>query len=371
MVRFASPAPYPVLQILSKNLKHNLKVIRQHIGKAKILIPVKANAYGCGLSQLIPFFIKEEIDYLGVANPHEGVLARSFGYQGEILNLGAFFKENIDLFFNHDIQVAITDLWQIPFLEKKAREKKQKIKVHIKWDLGMGRLGLKKENFQEACSLFLKSPNISIRGLFTHFPCADSHAKRTLKQLSEFLAISDSFMTKLSLDKAKVILHVANSYALMLYPETHLDMVRPGIFFYGYFQSEKDRKKYFPFFPIKPSLRLLARPFSLRILNKGDTVSYGSTYTCPKNNYPVGVFPIGYADGIPRALSNKKISFSGHPLLGRVTMDQIILGNVTTDNPIEILGESEPTLEKWGDLSCSFSYEILTGLGHRLRRELV
>lgn len=346
-------------------------LIRSHVGKAKILIPVKANAYGCGLSQLIPFFVEEKVEYLGVANPHEGVLARSLGYKGVILNLGSFFPENADLFFHHRIHPTITDLWQVSFLEKRAQEKGMVIDVHVKLDVGMGRLGLKEENLSAFQKAFALTKHLRISGIFTHFPCADGRPGITLRQLSRFLQLSQRLIKELSLNREDLLLHAANSYAMMRFPETHLDMVRPGLFFYGYFQNEKDRRRYHNLFPIKPSLRLIARPFSLRRLRRGDTVSYGSTYVCRKDDYPVGVFPLGYADGLPRALSNKNISFSGHPLLGRVTMDQIVLGNVESDEPVEILGEKAPSLEQWGDLSCSFAYEIMTGLGQRLRRELV
>ncbi len=371
-VRFSSPPPYPALQILRKNLQHNLELIKKHAPGAQILIPVKANAYGCGLSQIMPFFIENEIPYLGVANPHEGLLARSYGYRGDILNLGGFYPENIDLFFNHNILPAVTDLWQIDLLQQRAAELNTTLKLHIKWDLGMGRIGLTQHQFAEAVEQFRQTDRLNITGLFTHFPCADDpNTALTLNHLKRFQDLATNFLAALHIPREQVLLHSANSYAMLRFPETHLDMVRPGLLFYGYFQNEADRLRYSKIFPVKPSLRLVARPISLRELKKGDTVSYGSLYVCEEESRRVGVIPLGYADGIPRALSGSKVHFSGHPLLGRVTMDQIIVGDLTTDEIFEVLGENSSSAEFWGDVSCSFAYEIITGLGQRLRRELV
>lgn len=369
---FSSPPPYPVLQILSSHLLHNLKTIRNHCKNTSILIPVKANAYGCGLEEIMPFFIEHEIEAIGVANPQEGVLARSYGFKGMILNLGGFYRENANLFFEHNITPSITDFWQIQVLKHCAQEFNTILPVHLKWDLGMGRIGLKKEQYSSVVTALREPSNLKVTGLFTHFPCADSDdAALTFSQLNVFQELALSFLSDLSLPREQVTLHCANSYAMMRFSETHLDMVRPGILFYGYYQSENDRLRYRDSFCVKPALRLIAKAISLRQLAKGDTVSYGSLYTCTKEIEEVGVIPLGYADGIPRALTNTSVHFSGHPLLGRVTMDQIILGGVICDEPLEILGGDCTSVERWGDLSSSFSYEIITGLGQRLRRELV
>lgn len=370
MNTLASPPPYPYLEISASALDHNLALIKKITG-TKVLIPVKANAYGFGLDIIMPYFMKSDVDYLGVANPHEGELIRTLGWQKPILNLGGFFPENASDIFYWNITPSLTDISQIKILNAQAQVLgKSEISVHIKWDLGMGRIGIRLAQYPELLSALQAHPNIRVTGLFTHFPNADNaESGQTARQLALFKKTADNFISQLNLQRENVLLHTANSYAMIHCPESHLDMVRPGILFYGYFQSEEDRLSLKEKFPFMPALKLKAYPISLRKLSKGDTVSYGSQYIVQEDNYPVGVLPVGYGDGLPRAVSNR-VKFSGYPLLGRVTMDQIVLGGLDTFREIQILGDSSPSVEQLGDISGSFSYEILTGLGNRLRRTL-
>ncbi len=361
----------PTLQISSSALKHNLELIRGLIKqpKVKVLLPVKANAYGCGLTTLLPFIKSINIDMLGVANFFEAIQIRKGGFKKGILLLGSFYKENVNLFFQEDVTPVIADIWQIKFLEEECQKRKKKLDIHVKWDMGMGRLGICPDQKELFLSVFSKTSFLRIRGLMTHFPRTDR--KSSLEQLKKFINLSKLLIRRASLNRENVILHSANSYAILNYSESALDMIRPGIFFYGYFQTFKDYKKLHYKFPIRPCLKLTSKPFLQRFLKKGDKISYAATYQVKKNNYPVGILPIGYADGIPISLSNK-VSFSGFPLLGRVTMDQIILGGITRlDQMIEILGENSPPLEYWGYLSKTITYEIMTGLGHRLMKKLI
>lgn len=370
MNTLASPPPYPYLEISSKALDHNLSLIKKLTG-TRVLIPVKANAYGFGLDIIMPYFIRSSVDWLGVANPHEGELIRTLGWQKPILNLGGFFPENASDIFYWNITPSLTDISQIEILDKQAEVLgKSEINVHIKWDLGMGRIGIRENQANILAEKLKLHPRIKVTGLFTHFPNADNTSdQKTNHQNTIFINLANSFMKEMGLQRENILLHAANSYAMINFPETHFDMVRPGILFYGYFQNEEDRLSLQEKFPFKPGLKLKAYPISLRRLNKGDTVSYGGHYTVEEDNYPVGVIPVGYGDGLPRAVSNK-VKFSGYPLLGKVTMDQIVLGGLSEYREIEILGEGSPSVEKLGDLSDSFSYEIITGLGNRLRRTL-
>lgn len=375
MKSFVSPEPYPVLEIQSSNLKHNLNIFRrtldQHNGHTvKILIPVKANAYGFGMDTLMPFFIENDIDCLGVANPKEGARARSLGWTKPLLNLGSFFEQNIDYFFEHNITPTIVHPDQISILDRKAASLSEVLKVHIKWDTGMGRLGISPDDYPCIIEKLKSTSHLKISGLYTHFPRADSgSANPTERQRRLFDEITKKIIIDLALNREELVLHSANSYASILHPKTHYDMIRPGILFYGYFQTMNDRKKYEKNFPFRGGLSLKARPFSIRKLRKNDTISYGSTFRV-KNEMLAGVLPLGYADGIPRSLSNK-MKFGAHRLIGRVTMDQIILSDVTEDKPIELISNNTQPLEYWADLDGTISYELLTGLGLRLRRILV
>ena len=233
----------------------------------KVLIPVKANAYGCGLNAILPFLKEADIDMLGVANLREAQEIRRSGFKKSVLLLGSFYKKNVSVIFQENITPLITDLWQIEFLEKEAKARGSYLDIHVKWDLGMGRLGLLPDQEKLFLTHFSKTSSLKIKGMMTHFP--GPGRKASLKQLARFMSLAERVIRAASLDREDVILHSANSYALLNYPESALDMIRPGLIFYGYFQNFKDYKKLSPKFPIRPSLRLTSKPFSQRILKKG------------------------------------------------------------------------------------------------------
>lgn len=364
--------PYPTLEISAGALKSNLLLLRKIAHNKKILIPVKANAYGCGIKELLPFFNENQIDYLGVANPFEGKNIRTLGCKKPILLLGSFFPEHIPIIINHGLEPSLTDVWQIRALANAAEHRDKPIAVQIKLDLGMGRIGFLKSQISTLIDELKQFPSLKISGIFTHFPnAARPRERQTRKQLQSFNEVSTHIITQLKLKRENLLLHTANSYATIHYPESHFDLIRPGILFYGYFHSFSHKKKYGRQFPFKGAVKLTAAPISLRRLEAKTSISYGSTFVVPKNNFHVGVFPLGYGDGIPRELSNKKTYFGSYPLLGRVTMDQIILGGVCENKPIDILGGKGLAIEKAGDDSSSFSYEILCGIGNRIKRVLV
>ena len=372
---------YPVLEILSSALNNNINLLRNccNNNNLKVLVPVKANAYGCGLDIIIEYAKHHpSIDILGVANPYEAIQIREANWTKDILNLGGFYKQDIHLFLKYNIIPSITDKSHISILEAEGRKNNKIINVHLKLDLGMGRIGLLPSEINECIALLKNSKFCKIKGIFTHYPSSDIKPKfinrkntPTLLQYKHFLDITDKIITDLKLERKNIILHSANSYATFHYPETTLDMIRPGLFFYGYFNNDIDKKKYQSILPLQPCLRLFAKPISYRCLSKGSSISYGSLYKIKKHNQEVAVLPLGYADGIPRCLTNN-ISFGKYPLLGRVTMDQIIVGNVNNEiYQIELLGENTPPLETWASKTNTISYEIMTNLGNRLQRILI
>lgn len=358
----------PELRIHRSALEHNLNQFRKLAPKSKILLPVKANAYGCGIGTLFPFFMSAPVDMLGVANVAEGVELRRLGWQKPILLLGGFFRESLREILESRITPSITDLWQVLELNAAASDPAE---IHIKLDLGMGRIGIRRDQIGAVLAALKEAKKLRVAGIFTHFPHAGENAgPATLRQNAEFEKLAAHIFQELELTREDVILHAANSYSAAFFPGTHHAMIRPGILFYGYYQSESDRLHYNARLNFKPSLELVATPISLRTLNQSEGISYASLYIVASKEEHVGVLPLGYADGIPRALSNQ-IQFGDYPLRGRVTMDQIILGNVTEAKPIRLLGEGVPSLEHWGELAHSFSYEIMSHLGNRLRRILV
>lgn len=373
---YFGPHGHPFIQIQKQALQNNLDLLRSLVAHGtKILLPVKANAYGCGLAEIFPFLKnaanENKVDMLGVANIAEGKFLRKLGWQKPILLLGEFLEQQADLFFQYQITPSIASLEKMIFLQKVAQEKKQKIKIHLKWDVGMGRIGLLPNHLGRAVDVFNNNSFLQLEGMFCHFPNADQKKNNTtLRLLDHFLSLAHEFLEKTKIPTSQVILHSANSYATFRFSPTHLDMVRPGLFFYGYFQDLDDKLLYQKELPLQPAIELQATPVSLRKLTQGATVSYGSSYQVMAKETSVGVLPLGYADGILRALSNQ-ISFAGHKLIGNVTMDQIMLEDVDNKQPIFLLGEHSPPLEQWSQIGNTISYEILTKLGIRLKRVLV
>ncbi|MBS0618331.1 MAG: alanine racemase [Spirochaetes bacterium] len=366
--REINDGPYPELRIRRSALAHNLAQFRKLAPRSRILLPVKANAYGCGLETLFPFFNAENVDLLGVANPNEAVQLRKLGWQKPILNLGGFFRESVRHLFDYAITPSITDLWQVAALQQAAHEP---CSVHLKLDLGMGRIGILEREIPELVRALKAAPQLSVAGIFTHFPHSGPEARaNTLAQNERFQNAAQQILTTLNIAREDILLHAANSYSAVFFPETHHDVIRPGILFYGYYQSEADRIAFNGRFDLQPCLELLATPISVRTLARDSAVSYSSLYHVAAESERIAVLPLGYADGVPRALSNR-ISFGNHPLRGRVTMDQIMVGNATGNEPIRLLGDGVPSLETWGDMSESFSYEVMAHLGNRLRRVLV
>jgi len=366
--RETNNGPYPELRIRRSALAHNLTQFRKLAPRSRILLPVKANAYGCGLETLFPFFSAENIDMLGVANPSEAVQLRKLGWQKPILNLGGFFSESVRNLVNYAITPSITDLWQVAALQQAAE---QPFAVHLKLDLGMGRIGILERELPELVRALKAAPQLKLAGIFTHFPHSGPDARiSTLEQNARFQSAAKQILTALGIAREDVLLHAANSYSTAFFPETHHDVIRPGILFYGYYQSEAGRVAFNSRFELQPCLELLATPISVRTLAHGSGISYSALYHVAAESEHVAVLPLGYADGVPRALSNR-ISFGTHPLRGRVTMDQIMVGNATGKEPVRLLGDGVPSLETWGDMSESFSYEVMAHLGNRLRRVLV
>lgn len=358
---------YPVISLQSKNLRNNYRELERLSG-TQVLIPVKADAYGLGIEALMPLLQELKPACLGVANVYEGQELRSLGWNGKILQLGSFFPEQAALIRTHNITPTITGLDTLPML--RAAYQGANLSVEVKIDTGMGRLGVLPSQVETLIDQIKETEGCSVTGVYTHFPCADKPSSgRTSKQLELFLQVGEKILEGLNLSRSDVQFHTANSYAIINNPETALDMVRPGILFYGYYYNHDDWLNFHERFNFKPGIKLNVRPIALRKLPLGATVSYGSYWQSPRDEYPVAVLPVGYADGIPRAIS-RNWQPDGFDLLGNVTMDQIMVGPIEDDRPIELIPGKAGEIEKWAKCAGTTSYEILTGFGSRIRRVL-
>ncbi len=347
-------------------IEDNLEAIRKKVGKRKILVPVKANAYGHGLVQVAKYLVSLGIDYLGVARWEEGAELRENGVKIPILLLSGFLPPDTPRIIEYDLIPSLTTKEQIEWLRGEGKKKGVSIRIHVNVDTGMGRQGISREELFQILPELL-SPPFSLEGIYTHFPSADVDEEFSRYQIKIFREIR----RELELKGVRVnIWHMANSAGILNFPESYMDMVRPGILTYGYYPLPGIKKT----IPVKPALTWKARVIHIREKTGGEGISYGRTYftSSPCKIVTLGV---GYGDGYPRALSNQgKVSWRGrvYPVVGRVCMDQIMVqmereAEIRVGEEVTIMG-GDISLEEISSQLGTIPYEILTRIGIRVRR---
>lgn len=352
--------------------EHNVKEIRRVIGpRPGIMAVVKANAYGHGAVECA-LVAQEAGCSLAVAVVSEGVELRRAGLKGPVLVLGYTPPEQADTVVQNDLDVTVFGMDAARALSGAAARHGKWARVHVKVETGMGRIGLVPG---PALSAFVAQavalPNLRVAGAFTHFAAADFDSTYTQAQ---FKAFRDSLKLIERLAGKGVVTHSSNSAAIMDFPETHLDAVRPGIILYGYYPSETVTKKA----AVTPPLSLKCRIGHVRAVETGETIGYGRTYRVEKPCL-IATLPIGYADGYRRALSNKGhvlVQGSRAPIVGRVCMDQTMVDvtgipGVSTGDEVVLLGSQGQQTISADDLALevgTISHEVLTGIGGRVPR---
>ncbi len=356
-------------------LSYNYRKIREHIGdRVRFCGVVKADAYGHGAVMVSETLQSLGADYLAVSSIDEAMELRMNGITMPILILGHTPSEQVDRLICFNITQAVT-------CEAKAKEYSAaavkyggKLKIHIKVDTGMSRLGYicEGEYFEHgvdgicyACGL----PGLDAEGIFTHFAVADEHdsecAKYTNHQFKLFTDVVSAVEKKRACDF--LIKHCANTGATCELPETYLDMVRPGLLLYGYGEFAQKMG-------LKPVMTMKTTVSTIKIYPEGTKISYGGLYTTDKKTR-IGVVPYGYADGFLRCLSNKysvSTSDGKAEVRGRICMDMCMIDltdkpNVGVGDEIEIFGPNNP-IEDMADLAGTIPYEIVCAVSKRVHR---
>ncbi len=299
-------------------IKHNYKYIQSLVPGAKIIAIVKANAYGHGAVKVAEALSEIGCDCYAVACLEEAIQLRTSGIKGDILILGVTPEEDAPDLERYDITQAVTSADYAKALASKAN-----VKVHIKVDTGMSRLGIYCHKNSEvtlaadSASEIFATKGITVKGIFTHFAESDDPASNaTDKQYKLFVALCDELKNR-GLDVG--VRHCCNSAAILRYPQMKLDAVRPGIILYGHSPAPETITDA----NLTPAMKVCCRVYSVKKLSKGDKVSYGGGYTVPQD-MDVAVISIGYADGFSRILSGKvKVKIGGVecPVIGRICMD--------------------------------------------------
>lgn len=354
-------------------LKENVENVKK-IAKKPIMAVVKANAYGHG-----DVVVSRELSQMGitdfaVSNISEAVHLRKNGILGKILILGYTPVENLKDAYDYDVFHTLTSVESAKEASNYATENGFCVKCFIKFDTGMGRIGLRatdadlKAQVDEICNL----KGIEVVGAFTHFAVADSENENDIEYTKNQQKL---FKTAVSyINKDNLIVCSQNSAGGVFYSDFSGDLVRLGIIMYG---QKPDAALTMPF-ELKPVMSLKSVVSHIKTIHKGDSVSYGRTFVAEKDTV-VATVPIGYADGYHRTLSNKADMIVGGKrakIIGRVCMDQVMLDvtyipNVKVGDTVTVFGkdgDEEITLDELAKMADTISYELLCAVGMRVPR---
>ncbi len=353
----------------------NVQEIIKKVGDNTMVMPVvKADAYGHGAIEVTKALSEIGTYGFAVATVGEALALRRAGITKPILILDFVFPNQFETIVRNDIMLTIFQYGIAKSLNEAAEMMGTTAHIHIKIDTGMGRIGyIPNDESVEEIRKIAKLPNIEIDGIFTHFACADTADKTSMnKQLAQF----KGFVEKLEALGINIpIKHVCNSAAIIDMDGDFLNMVRSGIITYGLYPSEEVNKKSIT---VKPAMELHSVVINVKTIQKGDTVSYGSTYVAEKPTI-IATIPVGYADGYPRQLSNRgSVLIHGKraKIVGRVCMDQFMVD--VTDIPDVLIGDNVTLVgrdgddfiscEEIGEISGRFNYEFLCCITRRVPR---
>ena len=356
-------------------IRHNLKQVRNKLHKGtKLMVIIKADAYGHGAVPIAKALDEEWIDAYGVAIIEEAIELRAAGITKPILILGYTPKEQYSLVVAYDVTQTVFQYEMAEALSAEAVRQGRPAKIHIKIDTGMSRIGYpdSPESVKEIKQIS-QLDGIQIEGLFTHFARADESDKSsTERQLQRFLDFTDILEREgISIP----IKHASNSAGAIDHKRAELNMIRCGIATYGIYPSEEVSRTEVQ---LIPAMELITHVIYVKEVEAGVGISYGATYVTGRKT-KVATIPVGYADGYSRNLSNTgKVIIHGQyaPIIGRICMDQFMVDVTDIDGVkqgdfVTLLGRegnSYISVEELAAWSHSFPYELVCNVGKRIPR---
>ena len=357
-------------------LRQNLGWLRHRLGpQVKIITVVKADAYGHGLKQIAALLMQSGTDVFGVANLAEAQAIRSVGQGWPILMLGACLPDEVETAVRDDVMPTVSSLGEAEGFARVARRLRRTARVHIKVDTGMGRLGVTPDRAPELIEKAKRLPGLEVVGLYTHYSSAEDDAASSRGQRTQF----EQIITGLSGGAAQFeFIHASNSAGLLFERENVCNTARPGLLVYGVLPAGKR-----PMEPglnnhLRPALTWKCRVSLVKEIPKGATLSYGRTFIAPRKRL-VATITAGYGDGFLRAGSSRaRVLIGGRrcPVLGRVTMDQMIVDvsrvpEVRAGDEVVLIGSQGDDTISANELAVwcgTVPWEVLTSITYRVPR---
>jgi alanine racemase len=346
------------LSALNDNVKYFKSLIKP---QTKIMAMVKASSYGCGAYELAKDLEHFSLaDYFTVAFADEALLLRKNGIKSPIVVVTPE-KEALEKMIKYDIEVVVHNFSTLNMI------KECNLRIHLKIDSGMHRLGFEKKDLNQLIAFLKKHKNLKIASVFSHLACADSPELDffTQEQINCFEQISQEITSAFDY---KILRHICNSAASVRFPQVHYDMIRLGIGMYGIGVNQETQKH------LRYVHKLQSRLSEIRTIEKGEGVSYMRRFVAEKQS-KIGVIPIGYADGLNRHLSEKgfRVWINGKlaPIIGSICMDMCMIDlsdiEAKVGDKVVIFGEENP-VENMAKALDTISYEVFTSVSQRIKR---
>lgn len=361
-------------------IAHNARALRDLVAPARAAFVVKGNAYGHGIVE-VARAVEPFSHRLCVYSIEEAAVLRDAGITRPIFVMGPVQSADLDEARARKAEIALWDTGSyLRAVIDSARKRGERVPVHVKINTGTTRLGLEPHDAHDAIEDYLRLPELELAGVFSHLAAAEElDSPFTLGQLDTFTRALQPVEELLQNSRVRPVRHIAASAAAMLWPQTRLDMVRIGIALYGLWPSPQTRVAMNGAkFDLQPALSLHSSLAAVRSVEAGTPIGYGGSYHAPKRTR-IGVVPLGYADGIPRLLSNRGAFLVGGercPIVGRVCMNMTMIDLAAAPaakpgDEVTLIGRQETgevTADEWGEWAETINYEIVSRLPAELPR---
>lgn len=358
-------------------VRHNLEQARALAGGRKVLVAVKANAYGHGAVEVARMVERTGCaDWLGVATVPEGIELREAGVRLPVLKLSHCFPDEVEAAFSHDLSLAVVDAESIMVAQQVAARLGGRHQVQLKLDTGMRRIGAEPQEAIRLARLVTEQPNLHLQGVFTHLPVSDMGGEDDLRFTRDELAAFREAVRAVQREVGPVeLVHATPSGGLLQHDLAEMTMVRPGIMAYGYYPDASTERTV----DLRPAMSLVGRVSFVKKVPRGESVGYGRTWTAPQDTW-IATVPVGYADGYSRLNSNRGrmlVHGRSYPIAGRVCMDQTMidlgpeLPRVQVGDEVVLLGRSGDEVIDADELAAvmgTISYEVTCLVAPRVTR---